>query len=282
MPQQNIAGTGQLLPPPQALYPVTLNNNAYVAPTNVIALKPAEITLIPAGDWLVSCTGTISAIQWLNPVTLQWTNLAGPGVIFAMRIQSDGVNFRVANLSDSWYAGIVSAAGSGYVQATTTITAGTGNSTWQPIIGGALGAFTVVSGGSGYTKTPLVFIPAPPSPGVPATAAATISGGAVTAVTIVASGGAAAGAGYQTAPPVLILPDPFDPAFLLGSIVNATATVVLAGAGTLTAALLVNAGTLLTTAPTLTVNGAGTSATATTSPATVVAAATDIVTFQPV
>ena len=278
MPQQNIAGAGQLLPPPQALYPVSLLNNPYVAATNVIALKPAEITMIPAGSWIVSATGTISAIQWFNPVKLQWDNFVGPGAAFSAVIHSDGVNWRVANLSDSWYGGIVTAAGSGYAQGTTTVTAGTGNSTWQPIVGGALGAFTVVAAGSGYSKTPLVFIPAPPSPGIAATATATISAGAVTAVTI-----STAGAGYLVAPPVLILPDPFDPNFLSGSpaIVNATATVVLTGAGTLTGLLLVNAGTLLTTAPTLTVNGAGTSATATTNPATVVAAATDQVTFQP-
>jgi hypothetical protein len=45
--------------------------------------------------------------------------------------------------------------------------------------------------------------------------------------------------------------------------------------------LLVSGGQLLTTAPTLTVNGVGSGATATTSPATVVAAANDVLTIQP-
>jgi hypothetical protein len=79
----------------------------------------------------------------------------------------------------------------------------------------------------------------------------------------------------------VIIPDSTDPAYLAGSIVNATATVVLTGSGTLTGLLLKNFGQPLTTAPTLTVNGVGTSATATTNPATVVAAAILGVTIQP-
>ncbi len=80
----------------------------------------------------------------------------------------------------------------------------------------------------------------------------------------------------------MIVTDPTDPNLLAGSaIVPATATVALTGAGTLTGLLLINAGVLLTTAPTLTVNGVGASATATTNPATVVAAANDVVTIQP-
>jgi hypothetical protein len=65
------------------------------------------------------------------------------------------------------------------------------------------------------------------------------------------------------------------------AIVQAKCTVALTGAGTITGLLLVSGGQLLTTAPTLTVNGVGSAATATTSPATVVAAANDVLTIQP-
>jgi hypothetical protein len=95
-----------------------------------------------------------------------------------------------------------------------------------------------------------------------------------------------AGAGYLTAPPIYLAPNPTDPAWLAGSVVFPSPnpgiiTVATTGAGTLTGLLLTNFGQALTTAPTLTVNGVGTSATATTNPSTVVAAATDTLTIQP-
>lgn len=274
---QIISGPGLGLTPPQALYPASLYNAPYTAPTNQFDLKPAATLVIPAGRWIVSTAATVCAIQWMNPVTQQWTNLLGPGAAIAASIKSDGFNWRVANLSDSWYGALITGAGTNYVQATTTVTAGTGNSTWQPVIGGALGAFTVTAGGAGYSMPPNVFIPYPPYPGIPATAYATLTLAAVTSITI-----DQAGAGYLTAPPVVLVPNPFDPNYLNGSITaNATATVALTGAGTLTGLLLVNAGQALTTAPTLTVNGAGSSATATTNPSTVVGAANAIITMQP-
>lgn len=277
MPQQNIAGAGVGLPFPQAPYPVTEGTNPYRPPSNRFSLSPAQTFVIPAGSWIISATGTISAVQFLDPVRQEWTNYVGPGAAFQALVISDGVNWRVNNLSNAAYGGLVTAAGSGYAQASTTVTAATGNSTWQPIIGGALGAFTVVAGGAGYTEPPLVLIPPPPYPGIAATATSALTAGAVSSITI-----RTAGAGYLTAPPITILPVQNDPAYISGAITaNATATVVLTGAGTLTGLLLVNFGQLLTTAPTLTVNGAGTLATATTNPAAVVAAAFDVITLQP-
>jgi hypothetical protein len=229
--------------------------------------------MIPAGEWALAVTGTISALQYLDPVRQEWVNLLGPGAAWQTTLRSDGANWRVANLSDWWFTGIVTAAGTNYVQASTTVTAGTGNSVWQPIVGGALGAFTVTVAGSGYTKPPIVYIPAPTPPGIAATATAALSTGTVSAVTI-----RTAGAGYTSAPPITLVTDPSDPAV---AIVQAKATVVLTGAGTVTGLLLVSGGQLLTTAPTLTVNGVGSGATATTSPATVVAAANDVLTIQP-
>jgi len=273
---QPISGPGLGLPAPQALYPSTLGLSPYTAPTNRVGLKPASTLTIPAGQWIVGVTGVISALQYLDPVRLEWTNVFGPGAAWATIVKSDGFNWRVCNLSDSWYGGIVSVPGSGYAQATTTVTAGTGNSTWNPIIGGAIGTITVVAAGTGYTMTPTVFIPSPPAPGIAATAVATLSAGAISTIVV-----GVAGAGYPVAPPIVIVPDPTDPALAAGLITNGTATCVLTGAGTLTGLLLRNAGQPLTTAPTLTVNGVGASATATTNPATVVAVANDTVTIQP-
>jgi len=221
--------------------------------------------------------GAASVPEFFDPVRLEWIRFFPQGTAWGAQIESDGVNFRISNLTTTAYGGIVTAAGSGYAQATTTVTPGTGNSTWQPIIGGALGAFTITAGGANYAKPPYIFIPPPPPPGIAATAVATLTAGAVSAITLTT-----AGAGYLAAPLITIYPDPTDPNFISGTaIANATATVVLTGAGTLTGLLLINFGTALATAPVLTVAGAGTTATATTNPATVVAAANDIITFQP-
>jgi hypothetical protein len=274
---QRISGPGVGLPAPQPLFPFNLLTDPVTPPTNRISLSPAQAITIPAGEWIVGASGVISSMQWLDPVRLEWVNLVGPGAAFATRVKSDGFSYRIVNLSDSWYGALITAAGSGYVQSSTTVTPGTGNSTWQPIVGGALGTFTVGAAGAGYGKPPLVYIPSPPAPGIAATATAALSAGAVSAITI-----RTAGAGYPVAPPVFIVTDSTDPSLLAGSAITpATATVALTGAGTLTGLLLINAGVLLTTAPTLTVNGVGTSATATTNPATVVAAANDVITMQP-
>lgn len=277
---QLIGGAGISLPPPQALYPQPIYAGPYVAPTNKVSLTAAGVLLIPPGSWIVG-GGTVSAVQYLDPVTQQWTNQTTLGSAFVTKVRSDGVNWRVANLSGAAYAATVTAAGSGYVQATTTVTASAGNSTWVAVVGGALGTFTIPSGGggSGYSKPPLVFIPPPPYPGVAATATAALTAGVVSSVTI-----RTAGAGYLTAPPVVIVPDFSDPNYINGTIVNASGiTVALTGGGTLTAVLLTNFGQSLSAGPTLTVSGAGSSATAATTPVSGswVAPANDVITMQP-
>jgi hypothetical protein len=279
MPQQNIAGPGLYLPPPQQLYPASLYQIPYSAGTNQVNLGPGQVMIVPPGDW-IAMGDKYSTLQWRDPVRQEWspfllTNYTATAYAWAQHIRSDGVNFRIANTTDAWYTGIVSVAGTGYVQASTTVTAGTGNSTWVALVGGALGTFTMVTQGSGYTVVPTVFIPSPPPPGIAATAVATLSAGAITGITI-----EVAGAGYLTAPPVVIIPSPMEPS--TSNIVTAKATVALTGSGTLTGVLLANMGTLLTTAPTLTVNGVGSSATATTSPATVLSVEQSLVTLQPV
>ena len=284
MPQR-MAGPGVPLPAPQLLFPGSLLGAPVTAPTFEVGLAAGQALIVPAGTWMASWPA-VCMLQWLDGwCTGEWINfnavypinssstsgaagvnsgIAAQGYEF---FQSDGVNIRIANLSGSAWGATVSAAGTLYVQSTTTVTAGTGNSTWMPVVGGALGTFTVVTGGAGYSMPPIVLIAKPPSPGVPATALAAISAGAVTSITIQDPG-----AGYLTPPPVTIIPNPFDPNFLSGAITaNAAATVALTGAGTLTAVLLQNFGQSLSAAPTLTVNGAGSAATVVTAPSTIIA-----------
>jgi hypothetical protein len=158
----------------------------------------------------------------------------------------------------------------------------------MPIIGGKVGTITIVAGGTNYSKPPLVFFDSPPPPGVPAIGLAAISAGAVTSITLattspVVPGASAGGAGYIVAPNIAIVPDPFDPN--INIITPARATCVLTGAGTLTGVLLLNSGNAqgsVGSGYTLTVAGAGTSATATTLPlsGSWVAGAQDIVILQ--
>jgi hypothetical protein len=252
MAQNRLGGPGIGLPYPQALYPATLVGAAPTAATNAISLGYGEALTIPPGDWVVAG----APVQWLDPVSGAWLFMGASNTTAGWYIHSDGQNFRIINPQGIVTGATVTAAGSGYAASTTTVTPNAGGSTWLPIVGGAI-ALTLGTGGSGYSIAPLVIITAPGNPGVQATATATISSGAVTGFTL-----QNAGAGYTVAPTISILPNPYDPNF--GSIVNATATASLTGAGTITAVLNTWGGAPGASQPTLTISGAGSSATATT------------------
>jgi hypothetical protein len=268
-----LAGPGQGLAPPQALYPPLLYTTPFTAPTNQVELEAGQALLIPAGTWIVA-GGAVSAIQWLDPVSGQWIDLTELGTPFGKTIRSDGFNFRVANLSGSVTGATVSAPGTGYAQATTTVVPSAGNSTWAAVVGGSLGAVTITAPGANYTIPPIVFIASPPSPGINALGHAVLTAGAVTGVTLDNPG-----AGYLTPPNILLVPSETDPA--LATIQPAKATVVLGAGGGVTAVLLKNSGAPQTALPDLTISGTGTGATATVLPATIVAAAGDTITIQP-
>lgn len=326
MAQNRIGGPGLGLPYPQSLYPTSLIGAAPQAATNVIALAPGEALPIPPGDWMV----TGAPMQFLDPVTNQWTFVGGATAVNEGYVHSDGQNHRVINPNQIVNAASITGAGSGYTPATPpTVTPSAGGSTYTPIIGGAVslavlpgtysgvatatatgtgtvatitfaaqtvapvvGNYVTIAGvtptafngtyqitassttsvsfastatgpqtvagtmttgyGYGYSMAPMVFISAPPSPGVQATATATInSAGIVTGVTV-----QAAGAGYNAVPTVMLQPNPYDPNF--GSIVPATVTPSLTGAGTLTGLLVNWGGSPQGSAPTLALSGTAT------------------------
>src|SRR5215831_2547495 len=185
MPQP-IAGPGVPLPAPQFLYPRFLFGDATQPGAFTQALTAGDVLVVPAGNWLGSWPSTCQ-LQWYDGnVTGQWINAnavfpigvgsdaagvgaGAPAVGSAVYFKSDGVNVRIANLTNVAWAANVSAAGSGYSAATTTVTPSAGNSTWLAVVGGSLGTPTLGVGGAGYTMPPLVFVPDPPFPGVPAT-----------------------------------------------------------------------------------------------------------------
>ena len=267
-----LSGPGLGLQPPQYLYPTELNLAPYDTGSNRCALAPGEQLPIPAGTWYVGL-GMYCVLQYLDPITGTWAfgSSAAYGARGFIYVKSDGFNVRVANLTGCPTGAAVTAAGSGYAQATTvvTVTAASTNSTWQPIVGGALGFSTVVTAnaGAGYGVAPLVFI-APPPPaannangvgGTQATGYCGISSGTVSGFTFTNPG-----AGYATAPTPVILPNPTDPNINTG-ITAATLSFSLTASGSITACLCTNNGTPLANpnSITLSISGAGTNATLT-------------------
>lgn len=288
-----IAGPGQGLPPPQALYPPQLFTTPYTAPTNRFYLSAGNALLIPAGTWIVE-GGDITRVQWKDPVNGHWNNLVRSPAIpdptrhWGITLRSDGFNFRICNVSGIALGAEVTNGGTGYLGHTTHCVASTGNSRWRTIVGGQLGAVDILDGGANFSLPPIVFVPAPPRGGVCATGVAIITAGVVTGINWINPG-----AGYPFPPDIVLLPDPFDPvnfaaiehpeeATASDIIHPARVRVYLTGAGAVTAVMMEGGfGESMAAAPTLTITGQGTGATAEVYPTTWVAPQDDEVTIQP-
>ena len=285
-----LSGPGVGLPYPQNLYPSDLYNAPIDASSNRLALSPGESLVLPAGDWYVTL-GMYNILQFLDPVTGVW--VIGSGAAFnrgQLFVKSDGFNARVANLTGCVVSASVINGGTGYVQATTTITAiGTFNNaapTFLPIVGGALGltgtyTIDVPTAGAGYGIAPLIMIPPPPPAqsnangvgGIPATAYAILgTSGTIASISITNPG-----AGYPSAPTVVVVPSPFDPNLATG-ITQATVAFSLASAGAITGVLVTNNGGPLNSGSlasvTLSIGGAGLSGSITANVMQTVVAAT--------
>lgn len=270
-----INGPGNGLPLNQNLYPSTAlqqnflspNNVPIDAPTNRVTLAPGDIMALPRGDWLVD-PALYGSVWYLDPNTGEYTIGANSGYFGSPHfVSSDGFNVGIANFLGCPIGAVVTAGGTNYVQATTTITPSEGNSSWSPIIGGALSVSTIANAGGGYGVPPIVLIPAPPNKssnangvgGIPASAYAVLTGGSVTGISWTNQG-----AGYPSAPTPQIVPSPVDPNLLAGSsITTAAVTLALTGSGTLTGAICNNPGETLPTISSLTlsIGGVGSGAT---------------------
>lgn len=268
---QIISGPGVNLPFPQGLYPSQLQNAPQDPSSNRLGLAPGESIVLPAGDWYISLGGYL-IMQFLDPVTNAWVRGSGSAYNRGQNfIKSDGFTVRIANLTGCVVSASVINGGTGYVQATTTITAigafvGAAP-TVLPIVGGAIAVSgaTLLNNGAGYGVAPLVMIPPPPPAqsnsnavgGIPAVAVAVIASGTVSSISIVNPG-----AGYPTAPPAVIVPSPFDPNLSVG-ITNASVAFSLTSAGVIMGAMITNNGSPLPngslSSVTLSIGGAGTS-----------------------
>ncbi len=265
-----LSGPGLGLQIPQYLYPSELNFAPYDTSTNRCALGPGEQLPIPAGTWLVSL-GFYCVLQYLDPITGVWVNSSAASLNRELQyVKSDGFSVRVANLTGCPTGAVVAAQGSGYVQASTTVSVtGGGGSLWTPIVGGQLGFASVVTAnaGAGYGVPPIVFIP-PPAPaasnsngvgGIQASGFCGIASGTISGFTFTNPG-----AGYATAPTPVILPNPTDPNINVGITAGTLAFSLVTGGG-ITGAFCTNNGAPLSNpnSITLTVSGAGTAGTLT-------------------
>lgn len=263
-----LSGPGLGLPLPQFLYPSELTNAPYDAGTNRVTLAAGQELPVPAGTWLVNM-GQYLTFEFLDPISGIWSMGSDAAWVGGHQyIKSDGFNVRIANRLGCPISAVVAALGTGYVQATTTITPTPGNSTWLPIIGGQLalngGTINSTTAGAGYGVAPIVIFPAPPPAGnnpngvggIPASGYVSIASGTVSGFTFTSSG-----AGYTSAPTIVLLPNPTDPNITSG-ITAATLAFSLGAAGVLSGAFCTNPGAPLSNPNqiTLTIAGAGSGA----------------------
>jgi hypothetical protein len=200
--------------------------------------------------------GLYTFVQALDPVSGIWLSLATNDGNGPQYVNSDGANWRLANLTGCPVGAIVTNVGSAYTSAP-VVTASAGGSTWTAIVGGAINTtVTIGTAGSGYTLPPLVLIAAPAPGGVQATAYAVLTAGVVSSIVVVDQG-----AGYATAPIITIVPQPNDPSTTISA---AAATTALITTGTITAVLNTYQGTPQTSLITLTFSGGGGSSAAAT------------------
>lgn len=258
-----------------------------------VNLQSGSAWVVPNGNFILKLAPQ-SVLQWLDSNSGLWRTTDSGYSSHPIPVSSDGTNFRVLNISGTIQGVNVTAAGTLYKQANTTVSfaapaAGTPSitATGTPIIGGSL-SFTVTSGGTGYTN-PIFLIPPPQlcggTPGlcIPADiAACTLTAGVISAPT-----GGFAGAGYVSAPlasSITLTPAQFasspqvylnsnailiiDPAGS-GAVITAAITNGTATSGGLTGIVMTNPGAGYdgTHIPAVTITGAtGSSATATALP----------------
>ncbi len=227
-----------------------------VTPTNKLGFG-GKISLAVGATWLIQPAGpywvqigTNSLLQIFDPIQATWITVGAGGT--GMYIESDGVNYRLANLTGCAVSATVSNAGSGYVSVP-TVTIASGNSIWRAVPGLIVNSVTISNGGSGYTYAPTVNFSVPPVGGVPAYGIAVLTSGAVSSVTMVSKG-----AGYTATPTISFVNDPREGVngVSLGS--GALGVPVMTGSGTIPAIVCVDPGsTQYSAAPAFTFAGGG-------------------------
>ncbi len=233
--------------------------------STAVTLNSGQSQLIPCGDWIIM-PGSYTVVEFYDPVGQAWRANGAAGSEAITFVSSDGANYRLFNLSGTVMGGVVTnggtantakngiwAAGSSSttgVIATTTAgsAAPAGTAQFNVIVGGAINtSVTVVAGGTGYVKPPLVTFANPPAGGLVATGYAVLTAGAVSSLTVTNQG-----AGYTSTPQVILTNTPGD----IGSGASATCTIDTAtNGGKIVAVTMADRGSGYTAVPTVTIGG---------------------------
>lgn len=230
--------------------------------TNAVTLQAGTTYIIPAGNYLLSL-GAYTFLQMLDPVTNIWRTVTAGGPDVKL-VQSDGANWRLANLTGCAVAAIITNAGAtgattgiGATATAMTVTVSSGASVWVPVVGGAISAsfLTGVTGstvGASYTHNPACIISAPPRGGLQATAHVTgipTTAALLAAQVIIDNQGAGYGVASTgvAAATITFINDPRD---TTGN--GATVRVAATGTGQLTGLYPSDHGNPCTVVPTLT------------------------------
>src|SRR6266568_1497634 len=223
-------------------------------PTNAVTLQSCETFYFPSGTFAVAL-GPYTSLQWLDPVAGFWRTINAAAGLAPRIIDSDGGNWRIANLTGCPVGALITSAGSSLTNGigTVTVTPSAGGSKWQSVVGGSINSTLNItttlggSGGTGYLYAPLLVFSPPPSGGIQATGYCSISNATVNSVTITNQG-----AGYTTAPTVTVVNDVRD---TVGGGANLIVNPTLANSGSLTALYPIDPGTAaVTSVPTFTFN----------------------------
>lgn len=229
-----------------------LNLNILNQVTNLITLQAGEVFVLPSNEYMVA-PGPYTSLQFFDPIGQRWVTIDAANTLKPYVVDSDGTNFRLANLTGCPVGANVTAGGNGTsltngigTAATgLTVTVSTGNSTWVPVVGGAVNpTVTVSAGGSNYQYPPNLQFSPPPTGGVQASGYALIASNTVSSVVVVNQG-----AGYTSAPSITAINDARD---TQGSGASFTVNPTLIGNTQVTALYPSNPGTALTAVPTLT------------------------------
>jgi hypothetical protein len=233
-----------------------------------VALAGGQLYMIPSGQYFAN-TGPYTFIQWYDPGAKIWRNYQTPTNSRGSFISSDGFNWRLANITGGIVGAVVTNGGAGYTNGiypagtgtgvaaspTCTFAAGGGTilATGNVIVGGVCGtAPTITSGGTNYTRPPILQVSAPPLGGIPMTMyVSAMVAGVVTGVTVTNMG-----AGYTGIPTVTVINSPDDTTGAGCVITNGALTL----ANQVTAITMANNGAGMTAVPAVTFAPASTTA----------------------
>ena len=114
MATPRLGGAGVNLPtfPGLAVQTSGANAGQIKGITNTIALGPGETFTVPPGTWRIK-TGPYTFVQWLDPVTNSW-KVRPTAKDSDDYLESDGVNFRLANTTGCVVGAVITTGGLTY------------------------------------------------------------------------------------------------------------------------------------------------------------------------